>query len=234
MKELTDDELLLFYYGEHESPDLGRRIAESEALSARLEALTRDLELLDHTPVPETPLDIGERVWDAIAPALPGQAYTRPVATPSNSRVWLNWLLTPRLSFAGVAALGAVALMSFWLGQRSAPSPDLPLLEIDAQRLLAARTAEHLMETEQLLTQVANRQGAGHPDEWIDAALVSNRIYRSAAEAAGDRQLADLLADIELLLIQLANAPESVPPVDASLLFRIRVINQEVPNETAI
>ena len=44
MTKITDEELVLLYYGEHDDPTLASRVAESEELSARFDALCAEQE----------------------------------------------------------------------------------------------------------------------------------------------------------------------------------------------
>jgi hypothetical protein len=211
MNTISDDDLLLLYYGEHDDPGLGARVAADSNLTRRFEALRRELAVLDAHEIPDPGADFGARTWQALAPRLAPPRKTR--------RAWLDGLLRPRVSIAGLAALALVAILGFVLGQQSAAP-----VAIDAARLLEVRVSEHLGDAEVLLTQLANGGPIGARESELAAALVvSNRIYRRAAEAAKRRALAELLTDLERPLIQLANAPELGVSVNESLLFQVRV-----------
>lgn len=219
MNKISDNDLVLLYYGEHDDPALARQVANDPELRQRMEALSRELEPLDRLPVPDPGDEFEARIWQRIVPRLAeGTA-------PAPSTSWLHSLLRPRFSLAGIFALVMVAGLAFWMGRETTvPVPGIEPT-INAERLLAMRMGEHLAEADVLLTQVANN-GAGNQSrisEWAAGMLISNRIYRRAAEASGDQRLAQLLLEIEPLLIELANQPHRTGTVDESLLFRVRV-----------
>ena len=53
MNKMTDNDLILLYYGEHDDPMLARRVANSPELSARFEALCAELKKVDNFVPPE-------------------------------------------------------------------------------------------------------------------------------------------------------------------------------------
>ena len=59
MTKITDEELVLLYYGEHDDPTLASRVAESEELSARFDALCAELKLADAYRPPHRGSDYG-------------------------------------------------------------------------------------------------------------------------------------------------------------------------------
>jgi hypothetical protein len=97
--------------------------------------------------------------------------------------------------------------------------------------VLQAALAEHLDSSQRLLLEVAN--GATSLDEGRAGAgtlLSANRLYRRAAEHAGQRRVAAVLAELEPFLAQLADAPESFDLrrsqeriESGDLLFKVRI-----------
>ena len=227
MNPITDDDLILLYYGEHDDPELGRRVAQDAELSARMRRLSDELAVLDSLPTPDPGADFGARTWQRVGPRLTAEA------SPPARRSWLEGLLQPRFSLAGLFALVLVAGIAFWLG-RQVPVPDRYATSptIDSERLLASRIGDHLSEADVLLTQYANAPDQSEA-EWAAGMVVSNRLYRRAAEAAGHDRLARLLNEMEPLLIELANESAHAEP-DDSLLFRIRTMNQEITDDRPI
>ncbi|MEM9302570.1 MAG: hypothetical protein AAGE01_10690 [Pseudomonadota bacterium] len=225
MKTITDDDLVLLYYGEHDDAALAQQVARDPELSRRFEALCRDLSQLDELTVPDPGPDLGARMWQRMVPELAGGE-----TTPARES-WLQRLLRPRFSLAGLAMLVLVASMSFLAGRQAEPS-----LGLDAQRLLEARISEHLVETEILLTHVANGGSTGARESELAAdLLLSNRIYRRAAATSGQGAIADLLNAVERPLLQLANDPDLGVSIDDSLLFQVRARSRRDtrhPNET--
>ncbi|MDX1571319.1 MAG: hypothetical protein R3200_12615 [Xanthomonadales bacterium] len=231
MTKITDNDLILLYYGEHEDAELPRRVAEDPALRARLDELSRELEPLDRFPVPEPDPELGVRTWQRISSRIAEGS------VPQRSG-WLASLLAPRFSFAGLFAIVAVAGLAFLLGRESAPemtegvAGTTPAFAIDSRRLLNTRVGEHLTEADVLLTGLANADADPRNADWAAAMVLSNRIYAQAAESAGHDQLARLLREMEPILIEIANRPDSSVPVDDSLLFRIRTQAEQLdPNE---
>ena len=48
MNTITDDDLTLLFYGEHDDPALAAIVAESEELSVRFDTLSAELKLADN------------------------------------------------------------------------------------------------------------------------------------------------------------------------------------------
>jgi hypothetical protein len=68
--------------------------------------------------------------------------------------------------------------------------------------------------------------------------VAANRLYRQTAVANGDAGIADLLDELERVLVDLAASPEEISAEDLntvrrriesrSLLFKVRVISSEI------
>jgi len=245
MNDITDDDLVLLYYGEHEDPGLAAQVARSPGLAARFETLSAELALADAWRPPGRGPDYGAEVWRRIAPRLEARKAGR-------SRWFRNWwrsLRQPRFSLAGALGVALVALLGYLLvhdnaanrpGPATAPgvAPSAELAGLDSQRLLSRSVADHLDQLDRVLTNFANLPEPG-PNEAGRAMdlLVANRLYRQAAQAQGDRQLAAFLGELEPLLIEMAyEAYRSDPAtrarmqaeVEDGLLFRVRVMNNEL------
>jgi hypothetical protein len=223
-----DDELILFFYGEHEHPDEVERALRSDPeLAHRYETLRRELGVLDRLEVPEPRSGLEGRMWARLSPSL--APARRALAFPSRGLAWA----------AIGAAAAAVAVVAFLGGRALRPEPTetsvvetLKALPAEArERVLEAALADHLDESQRLLLEVAN--GAPSLDEervWAASLLSSNRLYRKAAERAGQRRVAAVLGEIEPILAQLAESPasfdlrESQRTIErADLLFKVRV-----------
>jgi hypothetical protein len=223
-----DDQLILFFYGEHEaSEEIERELASDPELSRRYETLRRQLLALDNLAAPEPRPGLEARMWARVAPSL-----TRPSRRFTVPDGWFRW-----------AALTTVVLViafgGFLAGRALRPSPTesavaetlkaLPPAARD--RVLQAALADHLDSSQRLLLEVTN--GAPSLDEeraWAETLLSANRLYRRAAERAGQRRVAAVLGELEPLLTQLADAPESFDLrlsrkriESGDLLFKIRI-----------
>jgi len=246
MKHITDEDLTLLYYGEHDDPGLAAAVAESEELSARYDALCAELKLADAYQPPSRGDDYGAEVWQRISSRLD----TKDAASGSRLGHWLASLLQPRFSLAGALSIALIAVFAFMLGRNGGPlpgndpaAPSGTVAElgvgINSARLLNHRVSAHLEQVNILLTQFVNTSadtGSGETGHVTDL-LVANRLYRQAAIAQGNQKLAAFLADLEPLLIELAYQAQSgsaatrermQKEIENGLLFRVRVMNQQL------
>ncbi len=231
--EIKDIDLLMLYYGEHDDPTLAAKVAQSDKLSQRMEALSRDLAQIENAPLPEIDKTYAQEVWQKLVPELD---HSQP-STP-----WYQKLLTPRFSLAGAGALIATVLLAFVMGQKLNPSSN-DSLSLDSQALLVQALSGHLQQAELLLTEVANSRSAAQSTGDADMLAVSNaaqpllranRLYRVTSGSDVSPQLNQLLLDMETLLLQIANASseEELGPVadfvDRDLLFRVRTLRNNL------
>ena len=245
MRKITDDDLILLFYGEHEDPALPGLVAESEQLSGRYDALCAELKLADAYQPPQRGDDYGAEVWQRISTKLEGG----PVGSGQRFNSWLSSIFQPRISLAGAVSMLLVATLAFMLGRNGgqdtpAPTPDMldgtavTLAGIDPERLLTHSVSGHLEQVNLVLTQFANstEAGASEADHATDM-LVANRLYRQAAVSQGNHKLAAFLADLEPLLIEMAHGAQSdsaatrermQQEVRDGLLFRVRVMNKKL------
>lgn len=247
MSNRSDEELILSFYGEHPDPAaMADDLAADPALRQRLAELTRDLAALSVVEPPEPRPGLEGRLWARLRPEL---------APPVSRRSWLG-LPPVRLVWGSLAVLALLAL-GFLAGRNAAwrASPGETPSEREAsaaqserrasdligalpaaarQRVLAAALTEHLESSERLLVQVSNDPAALDEERrWAAALLDSNRLYRLAAEHAGQRRVAALLGELEPLFAELANPPSDAAPADLraareqisqqDLLFKVRI-----------
>ena len=245
MRHITDEDLALLYYGEHDDPALAVMVAESEELSARYDALCAELKLADAYVPPQRGDDYGAEVWQRISSQL-GEADTKSMGRLGD---WFATLVQPRFSLAGALSIALVAALAFTLGRNggqeiindpTAPTGVIPvaLANIDSGRLLSHSVSTHLEQVNLVLTQFVNTsETSANETEYATDMLVANRLYRQAAVSQGNHKLAAFLADLEPLLIELAYEAQSGSPatrermqqeVKDGLLFRVRVMNKQL------
>jgi hypothetical protein len=245
MKNITDDDLTLLFYGEHENPALAATVAESKELSARFETLSAELRMADNFVPPFRGEDYGAEVWQQISPHLDGKA----AESPSRLKSWLASVSQPRFSLAGALSFALVAALAFTLGRNGGQDSvtesfdpvngtAVALAGIDSNRLLTHSVSSHLEQVNLVLTQFANTTETRPSEaEYATDMLVANRLYRQAASSQGKHKLAAFLADLEPLLIELAYEAQSGSPesrermqkeVREGLLFRVRVMNKQL------
>jgi len=246
MKHITDEDLTLLFYGEHDDPALAVMVAESEVLSARYDALCAELKLADAYQPPQRGDDYGAEVWQRIESQL-GDKEAKAGGRLSD---WLATFIQPRFSLAGALSIALVAALAFTLGRNGgqevinnpiAPQgavPAMAMADIDSSRLLTHSVSTHLEQVNLVLTQFVNTsETSSNETEYATDMLVANRLYRQAAVQQGNHKLAAFLADLEPLLIELAYQAQSGSPatrermqqeVKDGLLFRVRVMNKQL------
>ena len=80
MNHLTEEQFVLYYYGEGDgSPAVRAHLDACEACRAEYANLQRVLNVVDAAPVPERDANYGAHVWHRLQPALGGR------------RWWGNW-----------------------------------------------------------------------------------------------------------------------------------------------
>jgi hypothetical protein len=245
MKHITDDDLTLLFYGEHDDPALAATVAESDELSARFDALSAELKLADNFVPPHRDDVYGAEVWQKISPRLNGG----PAESTGRIRSWLNAVSQPRFSLAGALSFVLVAALAFTLGRdggqnpitdpvNPVDTPSIALTGLDTNRLLARSVSSHLEQVNVVLTQFANStESSANEAGYATDMLIANRLYRRAAVSQGKHQLAAFLAELEPLLIEMAYEAQSdsratrdrmQQEVKNGLLLRIRVINNQL------
>lgn len=241
--KLTDDDLILFYYGEADDPEgIRGALADSPEMRARYEALERVLATVGEAlPVPERPEGYGSRVWARLRPELEAQQAPR--------SFW-SFLSGPRLAWA-TAAISAVLLLTvgFLAGRLWPPSPPSETQEVRTlpgparDRILAGAVAGHLESSERLLVELANAEPGASLElsaerAWAQDLLAANRLYRQSARHGGRGRLAALLDELEPFLLEVAHVPDETSPEEMNalrerideqaLLFKVRILGERL------
>ncbi len=234
MRELHDDDLILYYYGECEDPEEIRELlASSPELSARYESLCRTLDAVgDADTVPERPESYGAEVWEKLQPRL----------QPARSRLLFWPARGERRELAGWLAAAVLLLaVGFLAGRFWRPGEEAALSAEARERILVRTMAAHLERSERLFTEVANADGAvdlSAERRWAEDLLAANRLYRQITQRGGRPMLSSLLDDLEPFLLELAHSPSEIPAEDLAdlrarieeqaLLFKMRVVSQRL------
>lgn len=239
MKPITDEQLILYYYGEAaEAEEVGRQIEASPELQRRFAALRGVLDAVEEPEIPERHPSYGSAVWHRLAPQLEQR----------RSEFWAWELLKPRREWALVAATLLLVVVAFLAG-RLWPQQQVELAAVgyDGQeRILLLTVADHLEKSEMLLVELANTQDNGEFDISAERQLAGrlrsdSRLYRQAAQQSGQADVAALLEQLERVLVELANSPETIPSSDlgelrvrldeGGLLFKVRVVGSRLREE---
>ncbi len=240
MQEPREQDLILYYYGEARDRDQVRhRLEASPAARQKYDELCRTLELVGSQPVPEPWDDYDARVWRRLQPRLAerGQGAHR--------RGWLSSWLAPRrlASFAVVAGLVVVAFLAgrFWPNPQVDPSSSAE----GRERILLVSVGEHLERSEMLLLELVNAPADGAADlsaelRRAEELLPFNRLYRQAAHRSGQASVAEVLDELERLLLDVAHSGD-LSATDlgdlrqriegGGILFRVQVVGSRVEHQ---
>jgi hypothetical protein len=249
MNHLTEEQLIAYRMGPAPAPGsaderartaLGAHLRECEACRAQDSAIERVLATVDAAPVPERDAVYGARVWQQIESRLDAP----------RGWDWSAWFAPRRWAVA--AAVAAMIVAAFFGGHMLWPRHDAGVRVASApspqqakERILLVAVGDHLDRTQMVLLEVVNADGAAGGGADISAEqgraaelVESNRLYRQTAAHVGDAGVADLLDELEPILVQIAHSPGKVSQseLDAlrqridhrGILFKVRVMNSEV------
>jgi hypothetical protein len=215
MKHPGEETLVLLRYGELEDPGpIERHLADCTDCRAEYERLVATLDAADRLEVPEPPASYGRDVWARLEPRLDATA----------RRGWRAWLGRglPGASVWTPARLAMAATMLLLLaaafvagrvsgrGELAGPIPQ-PVRE----RILLVAVGDHLERSQRLLIEILNSE----PDERnplvaqrrrtrAEGLALQNRLYRTTASDRGDLAVAEVLEDLERLLLEIAHADD--------------------------
>jgi hypothetical protein len=243
MTHVTEDHLIAFVLDDVEPAEreaVQAHLAECEACRAEAAALRETLEAASAQPVPERGDDYGAQVWSRLEPKLS----TARVATTTRSTAWRGWL-------AAAAVLVAVA-GAFLAGRLSretartstvATRTAVPDAGAIRERVVLAALGDHLDRTERTLTEIVNASDGERVDisaeqAWARDLLDANRLYRQSARGAASPAVAQLLDDLEPVLLDIVHSPSALSAdefqalrsriEDRSLVFKLRVTGADV------
>lgn len=250
-EHLTEEELVLRYYGEESAGQLAaeRHLNDCPECREVYAALERVLATLDRAPVPERGDDYGAQVWQRVSQRLPAR------------RKWqlkglvLEWPHPWRWAAAG-AVLAGLLVAAFFAGRNFPVSPNSSpsgtmqtAAEADPQRgerILLVAMGEYLERSQMVLTELTHESpdgGKGKVDISAEQAraadLVSeSRLYRQTAEHTGDTAVSATLDEVDRVLLDVARGPSEISPADLDrfrrrlkdegILFKIRVMDSQV------
>jgi hypothetical protein len=214
MKHLSEEDLILIYYGELADSHL----AECGQCKAAADALARTLDLCNEWKVPTPDAGFERRVWDY-----------RPRAW-SLPRKWM-----------AVAAAAVLLIAAFLLGRGSRTPQPVILAGLSSQarqRILEISLADHLDRAGMLLTEVSNEGDFTSERGRAQDLVEEGRLMRQTLAREGASPTLTFLDEVERVLLEVANAPDTVSPREVeelqqrigsgSLLFKVRVIESNL------
>jgi hypothetical protein len=236
MPHLTEDDLVLHYYGELDAAGESRVTAH---LSGCTEChrtyvrLQRVMAAIDTLPAAAVAEGFERTVWARLEPALP---------------VRRNWFSAFIFSPANLAWLGAVIVLvagAFFAGRMSQPPRPQQTMAADiGDSILLVDLSEHLERSQTVLVELVSAEPV---DDVVDLTIereraldlvAANRLYRQTASERGDAAITELLDDLERLLVELAASPDQLSGEDLAqvqqriaakdLLFKVRVVSSAI------
>ena len=247
MNHLSEEQLILYYYGEEVpgegvQPAAAQHLAACDACRETYGSLQRVLNVLDSVPTPERSAEYGAEVWRRLEGHLPRRAGWFP-----------SRLLAPGSPFRLVLTAAAMALLlvSAFLAGRFYPAPTrqpVQMASADPQaseRVLLVAVGDYLERSQMVLIELANANPKGKLDISAEQARASDlvsesRLYRQTAAHTGDTAVANVLDELDRVLLDIAHSPAEVRGEDIEklrsrlaaegILFKIRVLGSNLRN----
>jgi hypothetical protein len=232
MNHLSEEQIVLHYYGDAESEDEVRaHLAECTVCRGEFERVKVLLESIEPIQVPEPPAVFEEKTWLNLRDRLPEKR--------GGVRRW--FAAPPKWALAG--AMAALLVAAFFAGHYWPRQGKPREIAGNPQRVVLVAVGGHLERSQMLLLEVMNTDDKGSVDlsaeqQQARDLLDWNHLYRLSAERQGDPQIARLLDDLGRVLAEIANGPSDVSPGDLQqirrriesddLLFKVRVVGSEV------
>jgi hypothetical protein len=237
MNHPTEEQFILYYYGE--GAEIEDHVHGCEQCRASYQALQRVLNSVDSFPVPERAPDYENRVWAAVGERM-----------EKRSR-WRSWSFGWRPLFAAVA-LAVLIVGAFLAGQKWQKPAARQMAGRQSgndsgvrERVLLVAVGDHLERSQMVLVELANagapaagRLDISYEQQTAEDLLESNRLYRQTAATNGDVATADLLEELERVLLEVAHSPSEVSArqledlrkqiEDRGILFKVKIFGSRV------
>jgi len=237
---LTDDDLVLLYYGEMARADEARTESHLDACHACREnyaRLQRVMAFVDSAPAVDAPDGFERVAWARLEPEL-----------GSARRGWIRSALSP--AYLALAAAVLVLVGGAFMAGRLLPKTPVntgagaKTTDTVRERILLVDLGEHLDRSQMVLVELVS---AGADTGTVDISseraraeqlVAANRLYRQTAVSTGDAAMASMLDDLERVLVDIAASPSTMSQDDLDsvrrrieskeLLFKVRVVSSQV------
>jgi hypothetical protein len=239
MKHLNEEDLVLFYYGES-SAGAEEHLGVCEECRASYQTLQRVLNSVDSLPVPDRAPDYESQVWRMVESRLPRRRLV--------SR-WFAW--RPMIVAAAMAGLVVAAFFAGRSWQKPSRKPASTMADSQVrERVLMVAVGDHLERSQTVLVELANAATPGkggldisYEQRAAQDLVESNRLYRQTAASAGDDATANLLDELERVLLDIAHSPSEVSEKQLEdlrkeiesrgILFKVKVYGSQVEEREA-
>jgi hypothetical protein len=235
-QHLTEDDLVLHYYGELDAAAAGRaeqHLRSCDDCRSGFSRLERVMATVDALPEPVLPEGFERTVWARLEPAL---------AAPK--RGWVSWFTLSPAPLAWAAAIVILVTAAFFAGRftRDQAVETVATAEETRERVLLADVGEHLDRSLMMLVDLVSADpeeiDMRYERERAEELVAANRLYRQTAAATGEARIRELLDELERLLVEIAASPEQLSTeemervrerIDGNgLLFKVRVLSSTV------
>ncbi len=239
MTHCSDDELVLHYYGEDQTP--APHLAGCGECAARYRELEAVLQSVSSASAPPRGDQYGLEVWTRIRHRLPEP---QPAWRTMWRGIWSQWPMATLAAAALVLVIAGFAAGRLWPDASSAPAASpAEVVADDAadRRVLLLTVADHLERSERMLTDIVNASdGADISTEqaWADDLLAASRLYRQDAIDTNEMSVASVLDELERTLLEIVHRPAKATAADleemrrridsAALMFKVRVLSNEL------
>src|ERR1035438_5361414 len=158
MNHLTEEQFVLYYYGEGDgSPRVRAHLDACEACRAEYASLQRVLNVVDSAPVPERDANYGAQVWNRLRPSLGGRRL----------RWGLPWGPAPH--WAAAALVATLIVAAFLAGRyytKAQPGAQTANAGQVRERILLVAVGDHLERSQTVLLELVNAR----PGQSLDVA----------------------------------------------------------------
>jgi hypothetical protein len=236
-----EQQLVSYYYGDAEDPAAVERLLASDPAARQLfEELSALLEQVKPSEPPERGEDYAQRVWQKVQWRLEPQLRFR----------WWEFLTLRQVVPA--ALLAAFIIGAFLVGRYATGPDSTPVAGISERarrQILLVAVADHLERSQLVLVELLNAPSQESVDmsaerPQVGDLLTDTRLYRTSAAQSGNVLIADVLEELERVLIELRHSPEQMSPGDIErlrqsldeqgTLFKIRVLNSQIRQQQQI
>ena len=230
MNHPTEEQLILYHYGEVEGRDrIASHLEACASCRANYQALQRVLEAVNTMPVPQRTQGYGAEVWRQLRPQIVQ-------ATALRRLDFWQLFQWPRWAVAGaLASLVLIAFLAgrFWPQRDSTAEPLIakspqPISRQARERVLLKEIGDHLERSQLALIELINSKTNGVVDISLEQSLARqlvdvNRLYRQSAARLGDAGMASVLEDLERTLLEIAHSSSRPEAGELDeILFKVR------------